>query len=69
MNAMVIGSFQKDGSGWKEGLIPKMVKGPDIFLRAIEILNNSIPELFVLLTGSARGYVRHGLEKMKVYPR
>ncbi|WP_239994463.1 glycosyltransferase family 4 protein [Prosthecochloris marina] len=66
MNAMVIGSFQKDGSGWKEGLIPKMVKGPDIFLRAIEILNNSVPELFVLLTGPARGYVRQGLEKMKV---
>ena len=66
MNAMVIGSFQKDGSGWKEGLIPKMVKGPDIFLRAIEILNNSVPEPFVLLTGPARGYVRQGLEKMKV---
>lgn len=64
--AVVIGSFQKDGNGWKEGLEPKLVKGPDIFLKTVEILKASIPELFVLLTGPARGYVRKGLESMQL---
>lgn len=45
---------------------PKMIKGPDIFLKTIASLKSSIPELFILLTGPARGYVRNGLEKMGV---
>ncbi|OHB57315.1 MAG: hypothetical protein A2173_02965 [Planctomycetes bacterium RBG_13_44_8b] len=65
-NAVVLGSFQKDGEGWGEGLEPKMVKGPDIFLKVISILKNSIPELFVLLSGPARGYVKKGLEELAV---
>jgi glycosyltransferase involved in cell wall biosynthesis len=65
-NAVVIGSFQKDGEGWGEGLNPKMVKGPDIFLETISILKNSIPEIFVLLSGPARGYVKKGLEELSV---
>ena len=66
VNAIVIGSFQKDGNGWKEGMTPKMVKGPDIFLKTIRILKDSISELFVLLTGPARGYIRKRLEDLKV---
>jgi glycosyltransferase involved in cell wall biosynthesis len=62
---VVIGSFQKDGVGWDEGLEPKLVKGPDIFLRVIGRLAKQIP-IFVLLTGPARGYVCHGLEQMGV---
>ncbi|MBN1788085.1 MAG: glycosyltransferase family 4 protein [Sedimentisphaerales bacterium] len=65
-SAVVIGSFQKDGEGWNEGLNPKMVKGPDIFLKTISILKASIPELFVLLAGPARGYVKKGLEELAV---
>jgi glycosyltransferase involved in cell wall biosynthesis len=65
-NAVVVGSFQKDGDGWGEGLNPKMVKGPDIFLKTISILKNSIPEIFVLLSGPARGYVKKGLEELKI---
>jgi len=64
--AVVVGSFQKDGNGWKDGMEPKMIKGPDIFLKTIASLKSSIPELFILLTGPARGYVRNGLEKMGV---
>lgn len=60
--AFVVGSFQKDGNGWKEGLEPKLIKGPDIFIQTLETLKTSIPELFVLLTGPARGYVKNGLE-------
>jgi glycosyltransferase involved in cell wall biosynthesis len=65
-NAVVIGSFQKDGDGWNEGLNPKMVKGPDIFLKTVSILKDSIPELFVLLSGPARGYVKKGLEQLSI---
>ena len=64
--AFVVGSFQKDGIGWGDGLEPKLIKGPDVFLEIIRRLKNSIPELFVLLTGPARGYVKSGLEEMGV---
>ena len=59
--AIVIGSFQKDGVGWDEGLQPKLIKGPDLFLDVIEILSSDYP-IEVLLSGPARGYVKNGLE-------
>lgn len=62
-SAVVVGSFQKDGEGWGEGMKPKWVKGPDVFVRTLEILKRDVPELFVLLTGPARGFVKAGLEK------
>jgi glycosyltransferase involved in cell wall biosynthesis len=65
-DAVVVGSFQKDGVGWGEGMEPKLVKGPDVFLKAVAILAEKVPGLHVLLTGPARGYVRRGLESMKV---
>jgi len=64
--AFVVGSFQKDGNGWREGNDPKLIKGPDIFLKTLRILKSRIPELFVLLTGPARGYVKLGLESLKI---
>jgi glycosyltransferase involved in cell wall biosynthesis len=45
---------------------PKMIKGADIFLRTIELLQQKVPELFVLLSGPARGYVKAGLERLGV---
>jgi glycosyltransferase involved in cell wall biosynthesis len=68
-DAVVVGSFQKDGVGWGEGLEPKLVKGPDVFLRALAILKEAVPGLHVLLTGPARGYVRAGLESLKIPAR
>ena len=65
-SAIVVGSFQKDGVGWGEGLEPKLVKGPDVFLDTIELLKPRISELFVLLSGPARGYVKAGLERIRV---
>ena len=62
---VVIGSFQKDGIGWDEGLEPKLIKGPDIFLRVVDRLKKQAP-IFVLLTGPARGYVKRGLEGLGV---
>jgi len=64
--ATVIGSFQKDGNGMQEGLEPKLIKGPDILLETLSILRKSTPDLFILLTGPARGYIKKGLEALKI---
>lgn len=64
-NRYVIGSFQKDGVGWGEGLIPKEVKGPDIFCSVVEKLVQTIP-VHVVLTGPARGYVKKRLQQAGV---
>lgn len=65
-DAIVVGSFQKDGVGWGIGMKPKWPKGPEVFLQAIKILKNRIPNLFVLLSGPARGFVKDGLKKLGV---
>jgi glycosyltransferase involved in cell wall biosynthesis len=61
-NQIVIGSFQKDGIGWQSGDIPKLIKGPDIFLDVVSELRKNI-EVTVLLTGPSRGYVKSGLQE------
>jgi glycosyltransferase involved in cell wall biosynthesis len=65
-SAVVIGSFQKDGAGWGEGMEPKLIKGPDVFLGALRILRERVKDLFVLLSGPARGFVKKGLEELKI---
>ena len=65
-SAFVAGSFQKDGVGWGEGLEPKLIKGPDVLVDALERLHTAAPELVVLLTGPARGYVRRELERLGI---
>ena len=65
-DAFVAGSFQKDGVGWDDGLEPKLIKGPDVLLAAVERLRQRVPELWLLLTGPARGYVKEGLERLGV---
>ena len=65
-SAFVVGSFQKDGVGWGEGLEPKQIKGPDTLVATLERLRARIPDLAVLLTGPARGYVRRELERVGI---
>ena len=65
-SAFVVGSFQKDGVGWAEGMEPKLIKGPDVLLAVSERLAGAVPELYVLLTGPARGYVRSGLDRLGI---
>ena len=62
---VIIGSFQKDGVGWGEGLEPKWIKGPDIFIRVVDELKKSY-NIFVLLTGPSRGYVKKELDRIGV---
>ncbi|MBN1231577.1 MAG: glycosyltransferase family 4 protein, partial [Anaerolineales bacterium] len=64
-NSICIGSFLKDGVGWEEGHEPKLIKGPDIFLEVIEKIHQQYP-LHILLSAPARGYIKHGLEKIGV---
>jgi glycosyltransferase involved in cell wall biosynthesis len=65
-SAFVVGSFQKDGVGWKDGLEPKLVKGPDVLAEALHRARDRVPDLHVLLSGPARGYVRERLERAGV---
>jgi glycosyltransferase involved in cell wall biosynthesis len=64
--AFVIGSFVKDGVGMQEGNEPKLLKGPDTFVAVVDRLRTAIPNLSVLLTGPARGYVRTELKRLGV---
>ena len=66
VEAFVVGSFQKDGIGWAEGMEPKLIKGPDVLLEAMRLLRERRPELHVLLSGPARGYVRAGLDRLGI---
>jgi glycosyltransferase involved in cell wall biosynthesis len=65
-SAFVVGSFQKDGVGWGEGMEPKLIKGPDVLLAVAERLRERVPELWFLLTGPSRGFVRAGLERLGI---
>jgi len=66
VGAFVVGSFQKDGLGWDQGTEPKLIKGPDVLLDAMRQLRERIPELHLLLSGPARGFVRTGLERLGI---
>jgi glycosyltransferase involved in cell wall biosynthesis len=66
VTAFVVGSFQKDGVGRGAGMQPKEIKGPDVFVATVERLRRVIPELVVLLTGPARGYVRAELRRLSI---
>ena len=65
-SAFVVGSFAKDGVGLGAGDEPKLVKGPDVLVATLERLRGEVPELFVLLTGPARGFVRRALERLGI---
>ncbi len=71
---IVIGSFQKDGSGWKDGLDPKFIKGPDLFIATLKLLMLRGYPVYALLTGPARGYVKKelanfGIPYFHTYPK
>jgi len=65
-DAFVVGSFQKDGVGWGDGLEPKLIKGPDVLVAALARVAPEADDLHVLLTGPARGYVRRELDRLGV---
>ncbi|MBN2751171.1 MAG: glycosyltransferase [Rhodospirillaceae bacterium] len=62
---VVVGSFQKDGIGWGDGMEPKRIKGPDVLVDAVIKLAQHRP-VTVFLTGPARGYVKRRLEAAEI---
>lgn len=64
-NEIIIGSFQKDGIGWSDGLEPKYIKGPDLLVESLNLVSKELP-IKVLLTGPARGYVKNELFKKNI---
>ena len=65
-HAVLIGSFQKDGLGWGDGMVPKLIKGPDVFVDAMATLKAKGLPVMALLTGPARGYVKRGLDSFEI---
>ena len=64
-----VGSFQRDteGVGIKNGIfIPKLEKGPDIFIKCILQLQKKHNNLKVLLTGTKRQYIIQQLNKHNI---
>jgi glycosyltransferase involved in cell wall biosynthesis len=58
--AVAVGSFQKDGEGWGDGMAPKWVKGPDVLADVLSSLARHFP-VHAVIPGPARGYLRHRL--------
>jgi glycosyltransferase involved in cell wall biosynthesis len=65
-SAFVVGSFLKDGVGLGDGAEPKTIKGPDALVATLARVREQAPELFVVLTGPARGYVRRELARLGI---
>ena len=65
VDAYLIGSFQRDTEGI-DLKSPKLEKGPDLFLGAIEHFRKRHQKLHVVLAGWRRQYVIAGLEKLKI---
>ena len=68
LDKYLIGSFHKDGNGWDDGFVPKLIKGPDILVKSLIDLKKKIGKdnFAVILTAPARGYVKQKLKKNKI---
>ena len=62
---IIIGSFQKDDEGDGSQSIPKLIKGPDIFVETMEILQKQV-KILCLLTGPTRNYVKSRLAQIGI---
>ena len=63
--SFVVGSFQRDTEG-SDLISPKLIKGPDRFIKIVNEMNSQHEHLTVLLTGKRRQYVISELEKKKI---
>ena len=62
----VVGSFQKDGIGWDQGDMPKLIKGPDLFISSLKKLKDKGIPIYVILLGPSRGYVKKNLNILNI---
>lgn len=63
-DSFLVGSFQKDTEG--KSNLPKLSKGPDIFISIVENMKKRQKNLEVVLTGLRRDYVIAELEKRNI---
>src|SRR5260221_5321957 len=61
-NVFLVGSFQRDTEG-SDLRSPKLVNGPDIFLECVSLLRERLPNLYVILAGPRRFWLRRKLEQ------
>ena len=61
----LVGSFQRDTEG-KDLISPKLVKGPDIFLKKIKELRSENENLKIVLTGKRRQYMISKLKELDI---
>mgnify|MGYP001162807319 CR=1 FL=1 len=64
--SIVIGSFQKDGNGWRYDSTPKLIKGPDILIDTVLLLKREIKNLHLIITGKSRSYVIKRLKEIGI---
>ena len=64
VDSYLIGSFQKDTEGKTN--LPKLSKGPDIFLNIVKEFNSLHKNIVVVLTGTRRNYLINELEKNNI---
>jgi hypothetical protein len=63
VDSFLIGSFQKDteGSG-----MPKLSKGPDLFVKIVDDMRKTRKNIIVMLTGWRRSYITNELDKLNI---
>ena len=61
----LVGSFQRDTEG-HDLLSPKLIKGPDIFIKIVSNLYKNNQNLKIVLAGNRRQYVITELEKQNI---
>lgn len=64
-NDYLVGSFQRDTEG-NDLISPKLIKGPDLFVKIIKDMYLKNKNLKVILTGKRRQYVISELDKFKI---
>ncbi len=65
-NTIIIGSFQKDGSGWNGGDLIKQIKRPQLFINFVKQLKKTNYDIFVVLAGPSRNFVINELKKNQI---
>ena len=64
-DSYLIGSFQRDSEG-KNLNKPKLIKGPDIFIKAVEVLNFKFDNVHIVLSGYRRNFVMSKLDDLGI---
>ncbi len=62
---LILGSFVKDGVGFEKGNIAKKIKNPQMLIKSLK-KSKYKQDLFLVLSGPARGYLKNELKKLNI---